>query len=115
MHDTNDELTFPFQRLDVYLIAKEMAVGVHRAGISDAELRDQATRASKSCFLNLSEGLPSDSVAMRRRFFCSAAGSAAEVAAAVDLAAAIDAIDADAAKRIGELAVRIKKMLRRLR
>jgi four helix bundle protein len=115
MHDTNDEITMPFQTLDVYLAAKEMAVVVHRAKISDAELRDQATRASKSCFLNLSEGLPNDSAAMRRKFFSCAGGSAAEVAAAVDLAAAIDAMDADVASRVRGLAVRIKKMLRRIR
>ena len=31
-----------FQNLDVYVVAKELAVLVHRAKISDAELRDQA-------------------------------------------------------------------------
>ena len=37
--------------------AKELATCVHQAGIRDAELRDQATRASKSTFLGICEGL----------------------------------------------------------
>lgn len=60
---------FPFQSLDVYIAARELAVLVHRARISDAELRDQATRASKSAFLCLCEGLPNESAAMRRKYF----------------------------------------------
>ena len=59
----------PFQTLDVYKAAKELARCVHEAGIRDAELRDQATRASKSTFLGLCEGLPSDSAGVRRRHF----------------------------------------------
>jgi hypothetical protein len=47
---TNDE-RLPFQRLDVYVVAKEIAERVHRAKIGDRELRDQATRAAKSTFL----------------------------------------------------------------
>src|SRR4051812_9944051 len=50
--------TFPFQRLDIYVEAKELARLVHEARIQDAELRDQATRVAKSTFLRLSEGLP---------------------------------------------------------
>ncbi len=115
MHDTNDEITLPFQKLDICAAAKELAVRVHAARISDSELRDQARRASKSCFLNLSEGLPSDSAPMRRRYFASAGCSAAETAAAVDLAAAIGVLDPTVAATIQRLAVRIKKMLRALR
>ena len=112
---TNDEITLPFQRLNVYKVAKEIAVRVHAAKIGDVELRDQATRASKSAFLNLSEGLPSESSPMRRRFFASAAGSICETAAAVDLAAAIGAIDRDEARAVQALAAELKRMLRGLR
>ena len=49
-----------FQQLDSYQVAKEIAKLVHLAKIRDTELRDQATRASKSCFLQLCEGLPND-------------------------------------------------------
>jgi hypothetical protein len=52
----NDNL-LPFQRLDIYVAAKELARCVHEASIRDAELRDQATRASKSTFLGICEGL----------------------------------------------------------
>src|SRR5262249_19423934 len=43
----------PIQRLECYAVAKEIARRVHAANISDTELRDQATRAAKSTFLNL--------------------------------------------------------------
>ena len=88
--------TFNFQRTQVYLAAREVAVIVHRAGIRDSELRDQATRAAKSCFLNLSEGLPSKMAGVRRRHFANALGSLGELCAALDLAVAIGAVDEDA-------------------
>src|SRR5580700_5431743 len=56
--------TIPMQRLDAYVVAKEIAKRVHEAKIRDNELRDQATRAAKSCFLTLCEGLPNDGVAL---------------------------------------------------
>jgi hypothetical protein len=52
-----NDRTMAFQMLDVYVAAKELARAVHEAGVRDAELRDQATRASKSTFLGLCEGL----------------------------------------------------------
>ena len=114
MHTPNDATRIPFQRLESYRVAKEIAVLVHRAGIRDTELRDQALRASKSAFLNLSEGLPGDSAPMRRRYFASAAGSVCETAAAVDLAAALGLIDENLAEEILSLCVRMKQMLRAL-
>ena len=85
--------TFRFQKLDVYVMAKELAVLVHRCPIADKELRDQATRAAKSCFLNLAEGLPSRQLGVRRRHFSSALGSLAEVCAAIELASAVGILD----------------------
>ncbi|ABS25815.1 four helix bundle protein [Anaeromyxobacter sp. Fw109-5] len=105
---------FPFQTLDVYRCARELAVRVHRAQLSDAELRDQATRAAKSAFLNLSEGLPDDRVAMRRKYFLASDGSLHEVVAAVDLAAAIGAVQETDAAEILALADRLRAMLRGL-
>jgi four helix bundle protein len=105
---------FPFQSLDVYRCARELAVRVHGARIGDPELRDQATRAAKSAFLNLSEGLPDDRVAMRRKYFLASDGSLHEVVAAVDLGSAIGAVDdGDAAEILG-LAGRLRAMLRGL-
>lgn len=103
-----------FQNLDVYVVAKELAVLVHRAKIADAELRDQAGRASKSAFLQLSEGLPNEGTAMRRKYFVCARNSACEVAAAVDLALAIGAIDAAVAGEITARCVRFTAMVSRL-
>ena len=59
---------FKFQQLDAYKVAREIAVRVHEAKISDAELRDQATRAAKSAFLGLCEGLPNEQPGLRRRY-----------------------------------------------
>jgi hypothetical protein len=55
-----DDSRFAFQRMDCYRVAREFAKGVHEARIRDAELRDQATRAAKSAFLGLCEGLPNE-------------------------------------------------------
>jgi four helix bundle protein len=105
---------FPFQRLDVYRAARELASLVHRAGITDPELRDQATRAAKSVLLNLGEGLPDDRPAMRRKYFASADGSLHETAAAVDLAGAIGALGAPEAAELLALALHLRAMLRGL-
>ena len=104
----------PFQRLDIYQAARELARRVHTSEIRDPELRDQATRAAKSTFLHICEGLPNDSAAMRRRYFVGANNSLHEVVGAVDLAGAIEAIGAEDAIAIQELGIRVKRMLRGL-
>ncbi len=84
-------------------------------GFAMRELRDQATRAgSKSTFLGLCEGLPSDSAGVRRRHFEIATNSLHEVIGAVDLAATLGVVDDAVAQSILTLAVRIKRMLRAL-
>jgi four helix bundle protein len=105
---------FPFQRLDVYRAARELAALVHRLGIRDAELRDQATRAASSVFLNLCEGLPDDRGPMRRKYFAQADGSLHETVGAVDLAAAIGAAAEDRAGAVIALASRVRAMIRGL-
>jgi four helix bundle protein len=102
------------QKLDCYAVAKEIARRVHAANISDAELRDQATRAAKSTFLNLCEGLPQESMAMRRKYFRCAVGSLNETVGAVDLAEAIGALDAAEAQAVAALADRLRRMLHAL-
>jgi len=101
-------------RLDAYRLAKDIARRVHEAKIRDGELRDQATRASKSCFLQLCEGLPSESVAMRRKYFRESDGSLHETVGAVDLAATLGAMDGAAASEVLDLAVRLRAVLRGL-
>jgi len=108
------DVWLPFQRLDAYRIAKELVRRVHEAKITDAELRDQATRAAKRTFLGLCEGLPNDGQALRRKYFAEANASLHETLGAVDLAAAIMALRADDAVGIQRLGVRLKRMLRRL-
>ena len=105
---------FPFQRLDCYLVAREMAVRIHGAKIRDAELRDQATRASKSAFLQLCEGLPNDGAGMRRKYFTEANNSLHETVGALDLAAAIGALSPEEAQALLALGLRLRRMLRRL-
>ena len=105
---------FPFQRLDAYRAALELASRVHHARIADAELRDQAGRASKSVFLNLCEGLPDDRPGVRRRHFGIADGSLHETAGAVDLASAIGALGEAEAAAILAVAGRLRAMLRGL-
>jgi four helix bundle protein len=104
----------PFQTLDAYIVAKEIARIVHVAKISDAELRDQATRASKSTFLCLCEGLPNEGVALRRKYFNEANNSLHETLGAMDLAATIGAARKQDASAVQELGVRLKQMLRAL-
>jgi four helix bundle protein len=113
-NDYGDRVRFPFQQLDVYRAARQLAALVHRAQIRDAELRDQATRASKSAFLNLCEGLPDDRAAMRRKYFAQADGSLHETVGAVDLAAAIGALGEERADEIQAVAYRLRGMLRAL-
>ena len=105
---------FAFQKLDCYGVAREFAKGGHEAGIRDAELRDQATRAAKSAFLGLCEGLPNESVGLRRRYFTQANNSLHESVGALDLAAAIGAMGGEVAQELQVLALRLKHMLRRL-
>ncbi|HET9598272.1 MAG TPA: four helix bundle protein [Anaeromyxobacteraceae bacterium] len=110
----NTFTSFTFQRLDVYVAARELAALVHLARLSDPELRDQASRASKSVVLNLAEGLGSESPGVKRRHFAIAAGSVQEVAAAVDLAVAIRALAPEVGERAMALALRVRRMLRGL-
>ena len=66
-------------------MAKELTRRVHVDKIGDRELRDQATRAAKSAFLRLAEGLPNDGAANRRKYFTEANASLHELLAAMDL------------------------------
>jgi four helix bundle protein len=109
-----DDSLLPFQKLDVYLAAKELAQLVHQAGVGHTVLRDQACRAAVSCFLQLAEGLPNSGQGMRRKYFTESNNSLHETVAAVDLAEALGAIPQETAQRIQEVATRVKQMLRAL-
>ena len=107
----NQQHLFPFQNLDAYRVARELARRVHESKIRDRELRDQATRAAKSCFLCLCEGLPNDGAAMRHKYFVEARNSLAETVGAMDLAAIIGVARQEDVDTIQELGSRLRKML----
>ena len=107
----NHENLFPFQTLDIYRATRELALRVHQARIRDRELRDQATRASKSCFLCLCEGLPNEGAALRHKYFVEARNSLAETVGAIDLAAAIGVVRLEDADAVQALGARIRRML----
>ncbi len=113
MTNGHDE-RLPFQRLDAYVTAKEIARLVHAAKIEDPELRDQATRAAKSTFLALCEGLPNRGVAMRRKYFVTADNSLHETLGAMDLAATIGAARGEDAAAVQALGGKLRQMIRGL-
>ena len=109
--EMNNEKLFPFQTLDAYRVARELARRVHAAKIRDRELRDQATRAAKSCFLCLCEGLPNEGAAMRHKYFVEARNSLAETVGALDLASAIGVVRQEDAAAVQDLGSRLRRML----
>jgi four helix bundle protein len=113
--DGDDGTLLPFQRLDVYKVARAFAVAVKEAGIRDAELQDQAIRAAIGAFLTLAEGLPNKGPGLRRKYFTESNNSLHETIAAVDLASAIGALDPARATQIQDLGLRFRKMLYKLR
>ncbi len=110
-----DDTLFPFQRLEAYKLALAFARLIQGAKIRDAELRDQATRASKSTFLNLCEGLPDDRPNVRAKYFRDADDSLHESVGAVDLARALNAVDAEDAVEIQRIGFRLRGIIRGLR
>src|SRR5450432_2020692 len=114
MKNDGDEVLFPFMGLDVYRVAREVAVRVEAAKIGDRELRDQATRAAKSVLLRLSEGLPHYGQGLRRKYFAEAQGSLHELVAAMDVAAAMGFVDRTVARETMALGLRVRRMIGRL-
>ena len=100
MNTSNNGLAF--MQLDVYRVTRQLVVRVGALKIADRELREQATRAAASVLLQLSEGLPLESQAARRKYFNEAKGSALGVARGEEVA------------EILILAGRVKQMLWRL-
>jgi four helix bundle protein len=109
-HHEDDHL-LPFQKLDIYRVARELVQRVTDAKIRDNELRDQATRAAKSTFLRLCEGLPHNGVAMRRKYFRESQGSLHETVGAMDAARVLGVVSAADARAAQELGFRLRGML----
>jgi four helix bundle protein len=83
-----------------------------RSALFRSELRDQATRAAKSAFLAIAEGLPSESSKMRRVYFERARASLCEAVAALDVGVVLGVVDGVAYTPVLDLARRIEAMLR---
>jgi four helix bundle protein len=92
MHDSTRVL--PHQRLRAFQVAKELLLAVIAAKITDAEIRDQVTRAAKGACLNVAEAAGRGASRDRARVFMIACGEASEAAAAVEIAEAIGATSA---------------------
>ena len=100
--------------MDVYRVTRDLVVRVGALKIADRRRHEQATRAAASVLLQLSEGLPLESQAARRKYFNEAKGSVCEVAAAVDVAAALRVARTEEVEEILVIAGRVKQMLWRL-
>jgi len=95
-------------RLRAWHRAVELVQLVHLHPIGDAELREQANRAARSCALNIAEGAALRGAAKRRHFVI-AQGSLVETVAAYELAAAIG--ERVPVARVQELGAMLSAML----
>jgi four helix bundle protein len=101
---------FPHQRTDIYQAAVELVQRLRRT-ISDAQLRDEAQRASVSCMLAIGEGLPHYGPRMRRQYFERAHASLCEVVTCTHSARTIDAMSESDWRECQTLALRVRAML----
>jgi four helix bundle protein len=101
--------------LGAYRAAQRLAPRIRRA---DFPLADQLIRAVMSIVLNIAEGSGERSRKEKARFYRMARRSAAEAAAALDLAAIVDPMLAPELaalqKELGEIAAMLTTMIKRL-
>jgi len=99
--------------LRVYDFARHLASIAHQYPLRDAELRNQARRASISVVLNIAEGAGLDGRAGKRHFQI-AKGSALETVAAYELAHDIgESVPLDRVLRVGHTVVSMLTKLAR--
>jgi len=101
----------PHHRLVAYSVARELLLAVLACRISDAKLRDEATRSAKSACLNCAEGAGRVSRADKARVFAIARAEAVEAAAAVEIAALCGDALADRAREVALVAHRLVALL----
>ena len=102
---------FDHERLNVYTLAVDVARAVAAARFprGDADLRDQAVRASRSVVLNIAEGCARGGGASKNHYRI-ALGSAAETCAAFDLASVTDSKALqDKLRRVGAMLSRLAR------
>ncbi len=88
----------PHHQLIAYARAVELLQAVLAAGVRDAKLRDEASRAAKGAALNTAEGAARLSRADKKRAYAIARAKAAETTAAIEIALAIGDISAEHAE-----------------
>ena len=110
---------FHHQRLRCFQVAMEVARRVPsliaRWPRGHAYLEDQLKRAVASVSLNIVEGNQRTGPKERARFFAIARGSAAESAAAIDLAVAYRLMNAEEGDELKDLLLQVVKMLSKLK
>ena len=99
--------SFPHESLDCYRLAVSFArwLASARFPARHADLADQALRASQSVVLNIAEGMAREGAA-RRNHLRIALGSAAEVAALIDLMG-VDTTQANDIRRVGAMLAKL--------
>ena len=105
---------FDFQKLNVYLKAKEFSLKISpliKSNQIDRTYRDQLKRASFSIQLNIAEGSSRFTNADRRNFYIISRGSAYECAAILDHFDQLKLIEQVDYKELTSLLVEISKML----
>lgn len=111
-------MPFDHERLDVYQAALDFAVIanelVERLPRGRSHLADQLTRASISVVLNIAEGAGKYSKPDKRRYYITAAGSATECAAILDIATRLQLIEQKSHEQGKALLDRVVAMLVRL-
>ena len=109
----NDESypVLPHHKLIAFGVAKDLLVAVRAAGIRDAKLRDEATRAAKGACLNCAEGAGRVTRPDKARAFTIARGEAVEAAAAVEIAALCGDASQASALAVARLANRLVALL----
>lgn len=111
-------MSFDHERLDVYQAALDFVVlceaVLERLPRGRSHLVDQLSRASTSIVLNIAEGAGKYHKPDKRRFYLTAAGSATESAAVLDICARLKLIDPDLQRQGKDILERVVAMLVKL-
>src|SRR5450755_2320877 len=110
MNDANGPV-LPHRKLIAFGVAKELLLAVRAAGIRDAKLRDEATRAAKGACLNCAEAAGRATRPDKARVLTIARGEAVEAAAAVEIAALCGDASAASALAVARIANRLVALL----
>ena len=111
MNQIEIEPKLPRHYLLAWQAVKDLAIAVKEAGITDAQLREQAMKAAKSACLNCCEGASKKSQQDSRRAFGIARGESGEAAGAVETAVLLGYAAGGTDKHVNRLAAIAIKLL----